>query len=98
MPCSRSRDLVSDFAGGLEIVTRLDHLDAECTHRGIFLDAVSDRDDNCRRNTVVSGGKPNRLPVIPSRRRDHAVWLSLGATKLIEIDETTANLEGAGGR
>jgi hypothetical protein len=93
VPSAVNRNPVSDLGGGLKVMTLLDDFDAERSHRGIFLDAVPERYDNRRRDSVPASGKSHGLAVIPPRRGYHSVGFSAGAAKLFEIYETSTHLE-----
>src|SRR4029077_6903904 len=91
VPSAASRNLIGDFGGCLKVMSLLYDFDAECSHGGIFLDAVVDRYDNRCRDTVFSSGKPYRLPVITSRRGDNSLGFDTSAAEIFEVDETTAH-------
>ena len=81
---------VGDFGGGLKIMSLLDDFDAERSHRGIFLDAVAERYDNRRRDTVLTSGKSHGLAVILPRRGDHSVGFDTSAAEIFEIRDRHA--------
>src|SRR6266446_9465291 len=97
VPSTLSRNLIGDFGGCLKVMSLLDDFDAKRSHGGIFLDAVVDRYDNSGRDTVFTGGKSYRLPVVSSRRGDHSVGFHTSAAEILEVYQTAAHFECTSG-
>ncbi len=97
MPAAIGGHLVGKISALLKVATLLDHFDTECAHRRVLFDAVIGRHENGGRDSVLTRGESNRLPVISSRGRDHAGGLLSRVAKLVDVDEAATHLEGAGG-
>src|SRR5437870_12019862 len=97
MPAAIGGDIIGDLGGRLEVVPLFDHFDAECSHGGIFLDAVACRNYDSGGNAKAASGEANRLAVIPSGGGDYSRRLGGVATKLVNINETAAHFKCTGG-
>ena len=98
VPSAFLRDLIGDLDGILKIAPVLDDFHAECAHRRVFVNAVSVWYHHGRRDTVLPGREPNGLAVIASCCRHDTGWLSSFAQNAVEVNETSAHLEGPGRR
>ena len=96
MPAAIGGNLVGKIGALLKIATLLDHFDTEGPHRGVLFDAVIGRHEDGGRDSVLTRGESNRLPVISSRGGDDAGGLLPRAAKLVDVDEAATHLEGTG--
>ena len=96
MPAASGSDFVGGLGRCLEIVPLLDHFDAQCSHGGILLDAVANRNHDSGGNPKLAGGEANRLTVIAPRGGDYSGRLRSIPTKVVEVDETAAHLKCTG--
>ncbi len=73
-------------------------VNAKRLHRGILFPAVAARHDDRCPDAVYARRKSDRLSVVAARCADYAGGFCAARNKLVEVDETTAYLEGAGRR
>jgi hypothetical protein len=85
-------DLRGCFIRGLKVMSALDQLDTERPHCRVLFDAIAVWDDYGGRNSVVPRREANGLPVIATCCGNYSGRPS-GSTQVVEVDETTANLE-----
>ena len=78
----------------LEVVSELDDLGTQAAHRRVLLDAVAVRHEDRHRPVVEPTCEREALPVVATRRADHAADLRTIGHKALEVHEATADLEG----
>src|SRR6516165_10584788 len=83
------------FVGSLEITSCLDEPRDKPLHRAVLFDAVAARDDDRRLDLDPCCRKRDALPVIPRGGGHNTANIWVRALDLVEIDEATAELEGA---
>src|SRR6266550_3314786 len=96
VPPALGGNLVRELSTLLKIAPLLNDFHAERSHRSVFFNAIVDRHYDRGRNSVLTCGESDGLAVISSCRRNQAGGLATRAAKLVDVDETTAHLEGAG--
>ena len=86
---------VGELVSFLKITAILDELDIKGAHRRVFLDAVAVGNDYRCPHAVLPSGEADRLTVVSTCRGDYTRGLWTASAELMQIDQSTTNLERA---
>ena len=85
------------FGSGLvKVFARLDHVRAQCPHRGVFLRRITDRHHNADRQPHTPRRQRKALPVVTARGGHQTSCVGFAVEQALYIQQPAAHFERAG--